>query len=182
MKKYLTIIQTILLTISLFGCYTPNKSQKALNKAYNHFPSELATFTRDKFPCIVTDADTVYQYDTSYDFIEVLCPDQQDQGNDTTYLTKNVKSVLQKTKYKTIGLPEKTKTITIVQKVEDSAKILIMATDNKNCADKVQKLTDKITSKNKWIISFLILFLISLIFNLLQFTGRSFLSYFNAIK
>ena len=182
MKKYLMIIQTILLTISLFGCYTTNKSQKALNKAYKRYPYEVATFTREKFPCIVTEADTVYQYDTSYDFIEVLCPEQQDQANDTVYLTKNVKSVLQKTKYKTIALPEKTKTITIVQKVEDSAKILIMATDNKNCADKVQKLSDKISLKNKWIISFLILLLISLFFNFLQFTGRSFLSYFSALK
>lgn len=182
MKKYLTIIHTILLTISLFGCYTPNKSQKALNKAYKRYPSEVATFTREKIPCIVTDADTVYQYDTSYDFIEVLCPDQEDKVKDTTYLTKNVKYVLQQSKYKIIAMPQKTKTITITQKIEDSAKILIMATDNKNCADKVQKLSNKIIRKNAWIISFLILLLISLFFNFLQFTGRSFLGLFSTLK
>ena len=182
MKNYLKTIQTILLMISLFGCYTPKKSEKSLNKAYNHFPSEVAKFTRNKFPCIVTNADTIYHTDTSYDFIEVNCPNQIDQVNDTVYLTKNVKSVLQKTKYKTLALPQKTQYVTIVKRIEDSAKIFVMANDNKICNDKVQKLSDKVHRKNIWILSLLILLLISLFFNFMQLTGRSFLGYFSALK
>lgn len=179
MMRFLTIMQTILLTISLFGCYTPEKANKALNKAYNKQKTEVAKFTRDKFPCIVTASDTIYN--TEYDFVEIECPDQQDGVKDTVYLTKNDKTkIVQKTKDKTIALPQKT--ITIIQKIEDSAKINILTASSKDCADKVDKLTHKVTKRNYWILSLLILLLISLFFNFMQFTGRSFLGYFSALK
>lgn len=179
MMRFLTTMQTILLTISLFGCYTPEKANKALNKAYNKQKNEVAKFTRNKFPCIVTASDTIYN--TEYDFVEIECPDQQDGVKDTVYLTNNVKTkIVQKTKDKTIALPQKT--ITIIQKVEDSAKLYVLQTANKDCSAKVEKLTNKVTKRNYWILSLLILLLISLFFNFMQFTGRSILGYFSALK
>ena len=171
MKNYLRTIQTILLTISFFGCYTPQRANKALNKAYNKQPREVAAFTRDKFPCIETSVDTIYQFDTSYDFIEVECPDQPVKVKDTIYLTKNGKTkIVQTTKERTIALPQKT--VTIIKKIEDSAKVAVLTIDNKNCADKVQKLYNKITKRNYLSFILIILLLLSLFFNYIQFTGR----------
>lgn len=181
MKNYSKTIQTILLTISLFGCYTPQKANKALNKAYNKQPREVAAFTRDKFPCIESSIDTIYQFDTSYDFIEIECPDQPIQVKDTIYLTKNGKTkIVQTSKEKTIALPQKT--VTIIKKIEDSAKIAVLAIDNKDCAHNVQKLSQKLTNRNYWILSLLILLLISLFVNFSQYTGRRFLDYINMMK
>ena len=116
MKNFLRTIQTILLTISLFGCYTPKRANKALNKAYNKQPREVAAFTRDKFPCIVTSSDTIVNYDTAYDFIEIDCPDQIAGKKDTIYLSKVGKSkIVQTTKERTIALPQKT--VTIIKKI-----------------------------------------------------------------
>ena len=181
MKRYLTIIQTILLTISIFGCYTPKHANKVLNKAYNKQPKQVAIFTRDKFPCIETASDTVYNYDTAYDFIEVECPDQIGQIKDTIYLTKNGKTkIVQKTKEKTIAIPQKT--VTIIKKIEDVAKLSVLTIENKDCASKVEKLTHKVTRRNYWILSLLILLLVSIFINFSQYTGRKFVDYINMLK
>ena len=181
MKNYLRTIQTILLTISFFGCYTPKRANKALNKAYNKQPREVAAFTRDKFPCIETSIDTIYQFDTSYDFIEIECPDQPVQVKDTIYLTKNGKTkIVQTSKDRTIALPQKT--VTIIKKIEDSAKVAVLTIDNKDCAEKVQKLSNKITKRNYWILSLLVLLLISSFINFSQYTGKRFRDYIDMIK
>ena len=87
MKKLLMIVVTIMMS----SCYSSNKADKQINKAYENYPETVAAFARDKFPCKETGVDTVIS--TEYDFIEIKCPDSSEQSQviDTIYLTKPTK-------------------------------------------------------------------------------------------
>ena len=106
MKKLLMI-----LTVLISSCYSSNKANKDLNKAYENYPKAVATFARDKFPCKETTIDSVVK--TEYDFIEIKCPESSEQVIDTLYLTKPTKPksyIIYKDKF--VAIPSTTKIIT----------------------------------------------------------------------
>ena len=65
-----------------------NKALKGLKKANYKHPEVVAEFTRQLFPCINVRVDTLIKVDTSYEFIEIACPDVQNDI-DTTIITKH---------------------------------------------------------------------------------------------
>ncbi len=166
MSKKAILAITILLYMagcaSLSSCYNSRKAGVQVGKAMTSYPVQTAQQLRDRWPCVTTGADTVNRVDTTFDWIEIPCPDSviMVPTSGTEYAEKIV--------YKTKSVPQAVRTITntITQKVKDSAEIFILY-DVLNGKDKVisdrdQKITDledKITRKNKrikWLIIFLI--------------------------
>lgn len=100
------------ISILLFGCYTPKKADKVLNKAFANHPEVVAKKTRMWFPCIVSSSDTITQRDTT--FIELQCPNDSTK-KDTIYLNGKTKII---TNSKVIALPSKT--IYVTKSIKDS--------------------------------------------------------------
>jgi hypothetical protein len=158
MKRLLMIAVTIMMS----SCYTSNKANKDINKAYENYPETVAAFARDKFPCKETDVDSIVK--TEYDFIEIKCPDQAEpvQVIDTLYLTKPSRPktfILYKDKF--VAIPTTTKIITKIVG-DSSCEILLKKSveDQQNYIRKNEKQADWI----KWL---LILLSISIIGNIL---------------
>lgn len=144
------------------SCYTANKAEKDINKAYENYPETVAAFARDKFPCKETGIDTIVK--TEYDFIEVRCPDQPEptQVIDTLYLTKPSRPktyILYKDKF--VGIPTTTKVITKIVR-DSSCEILL-----KKSGGQLQKYVDKSEKQSDWIKWLLIALGISFIGNIL---------------
>ena len=144
------------------SCYTSNKAEKDINKAYENYPETVAAFARDKFPCKETGIDTIVK--TEYDFIEVRCPDQPEptQVIDTLYLTKPSRPktyILYKDKF--VGIPTTTKVITKIVR-DSSCEILL-----KKSGGQLQKYIDKSEKQSDWIKWLLIALGISFICNIL---------------
>lgn len=159
--KYLFII------LFLGSCYTPSKAKKDLNKANDKFPDIVAKFTRDQYPCIDKKIDTAYSIDTLYEYINVECPPlfptiDTFYKTNTLYKNKIVRQL--------VAVPQRT--ITITKSIEDSAKIKLMASDNKVCADKLIKAQNKIQKMWKWIKWLFIILIISILLNALLITKR----------
>lgn len=144
----------ILALLLLTGCYNAKKAQKQVNKALLEYPDKVATIARDAFPCITTASDTVTVTDTLFDFID--CPEAPgpEYVRDTVVIS-GIKTV-------TVKVPGKTqvKTVTVTQRIEDSAKIKLLnsaiAARDVTISDQGQtilKQDKKISRKNKenWI-------------------------------
>ena len=158
MKRLLMIV----LTIMMSSCYTSNKANKDINKAYENYPETVAAFARDKFPCKETGIDSIVK--TEYDFIEIKCPDQAEQSQviDTIYLTKQTKPktyIVYKDKF--VAIPSTTKIITKVVR-DSSCEILL-----KKSVEGQQILVRKNEKQAEWIKWLLILLAASFIGNLL---------------
>jgi hypothetical protein len=105
------------LLIPLFGCYSPQKVDKQLARAEKKFPEKVAKICQVTFP-LITKSDTVITVE--YDFIEVI-DTVQNTIFDTVVKTKNVVQVKNiPGQVKTI-----TKTVKIVQTIEDSSKVYV---------------------------------------------------------
>jgi len=165
-------IMFILLAIlaSLGGCYTPKKATDQTYKALYKYPGVVAKITRDAFPCTTTKADTVISTKDSLIWIE--CPDNtvvtpaDYTGPDT--VTKVIRlpgSV--RTVRVPVTLP--VKTVTIVQKVEDSAKIYVLQAATLNLQADNDKLSTKVANRNKALKWLVIALLISAGLNFIQF-------------
>ena len=162
MKKLLMI-----LTVLISSCYTPNKANKELKKAYKNYPEEVAQFTRDKFPCKETGVDTIVR--TEYDFIEIKCPDSLENGQviDTIYLTKPTKPktyIIYKDKF--VAIPSTTKIITKL--VRDSTCEILL---NKSVMDG-RYSKEKCDRRGDYINWLLIAFCLSFIANILFITTK----------
>lgn len=123
----------------LFSCYTPKKAKKDLDKAYTHHPNEVAKFASDKYPC--KDGVIEIVHDTSYDFIEIACPDafiDTIAKRDTIYITKNIKGkTIEVEKVKVLKIPSDK--IVITKYVKDSAKLAVLYNQiNQLQADKIK--------------------------------------------
>lgn len=164
MKSMKKLLMMLMVVIS--SCYTPNKANKELKKAYDNYPEQVADFTRNKFPCnFVTD--TVMN--TEYDFIEIKCADslQQSQVIDTIFLTKPTKPktyIIYKDKF--IAIPSTTKVITKV--VRDSTCEILL---NKSVMD-VKYSKEKCDRRGDYINWLLIAFCLSFIANILFITTK----------
>jgi len=151
--------------VLISSCYTPNKVNKELRKAYDNYPEQVAQFTRDKFPCKETGIDSVVN--TEYDFIEIKCPESSQQAIDTLYLTKQTKPktyIIYKDKF--VAIPSTTKIITKYIK-DSSCEILL----NKSVMDaKLSK--EKCERKSDYINWLLVAFCLSFIVNILFMTTK----------
>ena len=151
------------LIIWLSSCYSP---RKALDKAYRKAPTEVAKFTREKFPCITVASDTVTQ------LVEVTteadCP-----PSDTVVLLKtdSVPVEIYRTNTRTVRVPVRVqvpgRTITI--RVEDSAKIYLLTAQRDEWIGKATKQQYRAETRGKWLLWVFILLLLSLGTNYLQF-------------
>jgi len=155
------------------------KAEYQVNKAYLTYPPMVATKTRDWFPCIVNKNDTIISYVDSLIYID--CPSvvngtaNEYISSDTVYINKIV------TQNKVVKIPHyiPIKTITVVQKVEDSAKIfqlndalLTSFYETSKANDSIEKLEAKIAKKNKYLLYLLIALLASLGVNYLQYKKK----------
>ena len=152
----------IVLTIMMSSCYTSNKANKDINKAYENYTEAVAAFARDKFPCKETGLDSIVK--TEYDFIEIKCPDQKEQSQviDTIYLTKPSRPktyIMYKDKF--VAIPSTTKIITKVIR-DSSCEILL-----KKSVENQQILVRKNEKQSDWIKWLLILLALSFIGNIL---------------
>lgn len=144
---FLLFVPSIILTNS---CKT---SEQLYDKAKYKDIAKVADMARKDFPCIVTASDTTYRVDTVVDIIEVLCPDP------TIRVDSFETSV---PVYVKVPVKQAVKTLTIVQKVKDSAEIFLLLNkfdiERKILEDsvsikntKISSLEDKVSKKNKWL-------------------------------
>lgn len=144
----------IFAVLLLTGCYNAKKAQKQVNKALLEYPDKVATIARDAFPCITTASDTVTVTDTLLDFID--CP----ESPGPEYVRDTL--IIGEMRTVTVKVPGKTqvKTVTVTQRIEDSAKIKLLTMDiaalvsvNADQGATIKKQDKKITRKNKelWI-------------------------------
>ena len=165
-------IMLILLAIlfSLGGCYTQRKATEQTQKALIKYPGVVAKVARAAFPCTTTKADTIITTQDSLIYID--CPDNtvitaaDYTGPDT--VTKVIRLPGQvRTVRVPVTLP--VKTVTIVQKVEDSAKIYILQAATLRLQADNDKLRGKVANKNKALKWIIIVLLVSLGLNFIQF-------------
>lgn len=140
----------ILIILLLTGCYNAKKAQKQVNKALLEYPDKVATIARDAFPCITTASDTVTVTDTLLDFID--CPEAPGpEYIRDTVVVSGVKTVFVKVPGKV-----QVKTVTVTQRIEDSAKIKLLTSAiserDATISDQgatIKKQGKKIARKNK---------------------------------
>lgn len=176
---FLSVVIIFLTLLTSCSKYTLPMAEKEVNKAYLTYPPMVAGKTRDWFPCIINKKDTIITYVDSLIYID--CPSiingtaNEYISNDTVYINKIV------TQNKVVKVPVylPIKTITIIQKVEDSAKMFVLndvlqAVENETAIlnDDVKKLEAKIAKKNKYLLYLLIALLASLGVNYLQFKRK----------
>lgn len=163
--------RAMMIMLMINGCYSPNKANKAIEKAYDNYPEILAKAARDKFPCITMPVDSFTK--TEYDFIEIKCPDVSSAvaKPDTLFIHENTKPktyIVYKNRF--IATPQTTKTI--VKTIKDSAEIASYQYKINNAQKLSSKLTDKLDNKSNWIKWLLIILSISIIGNILFMTNK----------
>jgi hypothetical protein len=176
---FLSVVIIFLSLLTSCSKYTLPKAEYQVNKAYLTYPPMVATKTRDWFPCIVNKNDTIITYVDSLIYID--CPSVVN-GNATEYISSDTVYINKiVTQNKVVKVPHyiPIKTITVVQKVEDSAKIfqlndalLNSTNETAKANDSIEKLEAKIAKKNKYLLYLLIALLASLGVNYLQFKRK----------
>jgi len=176
---FLSVIIIFLALLTSCNKYTLPMAEKEVNKAYLTYPPMVAGKTRDWFPCIVNRRDTIITYVDSIIYVD--CPSvvngtaNEYISSDTVYIKKIV------TQNKVVKVPVylPIKTITIIKKIEDSAKIfeltdalLTSTNETANANDSIKKLEAKVAKKNKYLLYLLIALLASLGINYLQFKRK----------
>ena len=165
MKNYLMIITTLLL---LSSCLTSKKADSNLKKINDKYPYKVAEFTRTMYPCFDV-MDTIIQHDTSYDFIEIQCPENNLMRLDTVWVEKykKLKMVNVDKPFRVIAVPGITKIVNSY--IKDSAEINLLEYRLKNCTEDSVKLWKSNDKKSTWIKWLIILLAISIIANILQY-------------
>jgi hypothetical protein len=170
------IVVIIFLTL-LTSCskYTLPIAEQQVTKAYLTYKPMVADKTRGWFPCVVKTNDTIITTKDSLIYID--CPSvvngggEDYLGSDTVYLNKTV------TQNKFVKVPVylPVKTVTVIQKIEDSAKIfqlndalLTSVNETAKANETIEKLEAKVAKKNKYLLYLLIALLVSLGVNFLQ--------------
>ena len=162
--KYLTLA---LITMAIWSC---NPSAK-LDKLNAKHPELLAKFCRDTFPCVTSKVETFTSFDTNY--VRINCAEYNYDSAfiDTIWLTHSKTQLIKGDAV----LQVLTKTNTIIKTIRDSAEIrsceLELITCNNKCNDLLQqnnKLQNKVTAKNRWLMWLIIALLCSILCNVLQ--------------
>ena len=155
-----------LITTVIWSC---NPSRK-LDKLNAKHPELLAKFCRDTFPCVTSKVETFTSFDTN--FIKINCAEYNYDSAfiDTIWLTHSKTQLIDKPVYiATVG-----KTNTIIKTVRDSAEIVYCNLElialNKKCAQYIEDnrmLSNKVTTKNRWIMWLIIALLCSILCNVI---------------
>jgi hypothetical protein len=147
-----------LITTLIWSC---NPSRK-LDKLNAKHPELLAKFCKNNFPCVTTKIDTIKQIE--YEFINVECPGYE--AKDTVLITKYLKG--------SAVIKYEKQTNTIIKTVRDSAQIVFYELElialNKKCAQYIEDnrmLSNKVTTKNRWIMWLIIALLCSILCNVI---------------
>jgi len=163
MKQNKTIL-AILLVMLVSSCHTAKNALNKVKKADLYHPEVVAKYARDKYPCILVDS--IVKLDTSYEFVEIQCPDFVSPSPDTIY-----KIVRSKTDLSKIVKPQPIKVITVktitkevVRDVIDSA-CYVQA---ENLINENKNLSMTINDKNDWIKWLLIILCVSILINFIQ--------------
>lgn len=137
-----------------------------------YHPEVVANVCMDSFPCVTSKIDTTKSID--YKFVEIQCPgyDYDNAYIDTVWLTSSKTQLIEGPAI----LVTENRVNTITKSIYDSAQIRIceleLLTVNAKCnqflADN-NKLQNKITAKNRWLMWLVIALLCSIIINLLLF-------------
>lgn len=162
--KYLILV---LIATTTLSC-NPSKKLDRLNRKH---PELLANFCRDTFPCVITNVDTFLSYDTNYIKIDCTEYDYDKAFIDTVWLTSSKTQLIDKPVY----IATRNETKTIVKLIKDSAQIKACELELKGVNKKLiesnainNKLQNKVTAKNRWIMWLIILILCAIIGNILQ--------------
>ena len=163
------------LIFALAGCYTAEKAERKMAKAYRKQPKTVAEFTRGKFPCVVG-KDTILRVDTTYDFVEILCPDNPIDGDTilidvpgpVQYLPGPIKYLPGKLQY--VKTPTITKTVT--KYVKDSAEIYLLTQTAKECQASQLKAENRAKNRMYWIWWLFVALTVSLLFNFVKFSRK----------
>lgn len=150
------------MSLILSSCYTEKKATKQLNKANDIHPAVVADFTRKHYPCIVK-GDTIFRTDTSYEFIEITCPESV--KNSDTVIINNIKYVYKKGRTAYLPSPIVTKYVKIM--VKDSAEVSLLEYRLNKCQEDKDNYFDKSESKGDWIKWLLIALGISALLNII---------------
>ena len=166
MRNCLTIIMTVAIVLTISGCYTDKQAYQELIRANQKYPQKVAEFTRTYYPCYNV-KDTTVVHDTSYDFIEIQCPDVQESKFDTIWADKwRVKKVYGNKPMKFISVPTVTKIVNSY--IRDSAEVNLLEYRLKNCTEEQVALWHKNDAKSTWIKWLIILLAVSLVGNIIQ--------------
>lgn len=156
----------IMMMIAISGCYTDKVAYHDMIKANEKYPQKVAEFTRTYYPCF-DERDTVILHDTSYDFIEVVCPPDMLTKLDTIFVDKfkyRTKTVNQPSRF--VAVPSITKIVNSY--IRDSAEINLLEYRLKKSTEDNVELWRKSDSKSTWIMWLIILLAVSLLGNFIQ--------------
>lgn len=152
------------------SCYTPNKAIKDARKALDKHPAHVLPIFRNAFPCIVTDADTIYQvHDT---IIEIPCPTEvvHESKIDT------IKGIIVQTKIVKVPVRVQLPGRVITKYIEDSSKLKelgLQINEHKQMLiekdKRIEKLENKVERRNKIIWWLLILLIFSILLNVAKY-------------
>ena len=169
---YAIIIFFCIYTLTaISGCYTQKKASWQVDKATSKYPALVAEKTRHNFPCITKSVDTLESVKDSLIYID--CPDNSaintiNEGYESNDTIVKINTIY-KDKIVRVPVNIPVKTVYITQKIKDSAEIYILNTTINNYKDRVNELDKKNNSKVKFIKWLIIILLISLLGNYLQF-------------
>ena len=163
MNKYL--IPVLMMMVMILSC---NPSKK-LDKINAKHPELLAKFCKDSFPCIISKVDTITSFDTVYTAIKIN--EFEEIPKDTIWLVKNKTTLINRPVIIATKHPVKT----IVKVIKDSAELSSIRFDLIKCGEESNKLItennklqNKITAKNRWIMWLIIALLCSILCNVIQ--------------
>jgi hypothetical protein len=152
--------------MAIWSC---NPSAK-LDKLNAKHPELLAKFCRDTFPCVTSKVETFTSFDTNY--VRINCAEYNYDSAfvDTIWLTHSKTQLIKGDAV----LEVLTKTNTIIKTIRDSAEIrsceLELISVNNKCNDLLQqnnKLQNKVTAKNRWLMWLIIALLCSILCNVI---------------
>jgi hypothetical protein len=159
------VVLIISLCVILSSCYTQKKAVSQFDKALNKFPDTTTALFRSKYPCITTASDTVFKavlipgrIDSLYktDTLNIACPDSAG--------VKIIRTV--QYKYLTTSKTDTVKiTNTITNTVKDSSYQERIDTVTKDR----DKWKAKAESKQKWIWWLIVICLLLLVGNIIQY-------------
>lgn len=163
MNKYL--IPVLMMMVMILSC---NPSKK-LDKLNSKHPELLAKFCKDSFPCIISKVDTITSFDTVYTAIKIN--EFEEIPKDTIWLVKNKTTLINRPVIIATKHPVKT----IVKVIKDSAELSSIRFDLIKCGEESNKLItennklqNKVTTKNRWIMWLIIALLCSILCNVIQ--------------
>lgn len=154
----------VLMTVIILSC-NPSKKLDKLNEKH---PELLAKFCKDTFPCVISKVDTITSFDTVYTAIKIN--EYEEIPKDTIWLVKNKTTLINRPVIIATKHPVKT----IVKVIKDSAELTSLRFDLIKCNEESNKLIteknklqNKVSTKNRWIMWLIIAILCSILCNVI---------------